>query len=151
MEGCLISGEAGRGGAWGIDLRRLGCGCGRRLVTDSCCVLSARRPEWVVRGLGRAFLYLSIYLSIYLPPHPLFPLMPHTPSRCSSTRCSCCTTPQAWRAPLLIMGTSTSGRCRDYSMQLSMVLGVQHGRRACAAGWFPAHEIATMAYPMDPL
>ena len=63
-EVCLISGEAARGGAWRIDLRWLGCGCGRRLVTDSCCVLSARRPGWVVRGLGRAFLYLSI--SLYL-------------------------------------------------------------------------------------
>ena len=51
MEECLISGEAGGGGAWGMDLRRLGCGCGRRLVTDSCCVLYARRPD------------LSIYLS----------------------------------------------------------------------------------------
>ena len=30
MEG-LISGEAESGGAWRIDLRRLGCGCGRRL------------------------------------------------------------------------------------------------------------------------
>ena len=35
------------------------------MVTDCCCVLSARRPQWVVRGLGRAFLYLSIYLSGY--------------------------------------------------------------------------------------
>ena len=26
---------------------------------DSCCVLSARRHKWVVRGLCRAFLYLS--------------------------------------------------------------------------------------------
>ena len=34
---------------------------------------------------------------------------------------------------------------------VSARFGVQHGRRTCAAGWFPAHEIATMAYPMDPL
>ena len=59
MEGCLISGEAARGGAWGIALRQLECRFGRRLVTDNCCVLSARRPKWVVRGLGRVFLYLS--------------------------------------------------------------------------------------------
>ena len=53
--------------SWGIDL---GAGAGGVCVTDSCCVLSARRPEWVVHGLGRAFLYLSTYLSIYLHPYP---------------------------------------------------------------------------------
>ena len=49
----------------GIYLRRLGCGFGRRLVADSCYPRDDR-AEWVVRGLGRAFLYLSIYLFIYL-------------------------------------------------------------------------------------
>ena len=52
---------------WGIGLRRLGCGCGRRLVT--VVVLSARRPRRVVRGLGARF--LSIYLSGPSSP-PLF-------------------------------------------------------------------------------
>ena len=32
-------------------------------LTDSCCLLSARRSYWVVRGFGRAFLYLSIALT----------------------------------------------------------------------------------------
>jgi hypothetical protein len=40
---------------WGIGLRRLGCGCGRRLVTGSCVYLRSRTTPRVVRGLGRAF------------------------------------------------------------------------------------------------
>eukprot|EP00964_Phaeocystis_antarctica_P119804 scaffold83549_cov34-Phaeocystis_antarctica.AAC.1 len=42
-------------------VRRLGCGCGRRLVMGSCVIRETTRR--VVRGLGRAFLFLSIYLS----------------------------------------------------------------------------------------
>eukprot|EP00964_Phaeocystis_antarctica_P037122 scaffold21216_cov60-Phaeocystis_antarctica.AAC.4 len=41
---------------WGIGLRRLGCVCGRRLGTGS--------GNLVVRGLGRAFLCLSVCLSV---------------------------------------------------------------------------------------
>ena len=62
----LISGEACGGGAWGIDLRRLGCGCGRRLGTDSCCALSAIRPQWVVRGLMGVFL-IRVFPSVSPP------------------------------------------------------------------------------------
>jgi hypothetical protein len=32
----------------------------------ACCFRLARRPTWVIRGLGRAFLYLSIHPSIYV-------------------------------------------------------------------------------------
>ena len=50
---------------WGIGLRRLGCGCGRRLGTGSCVIRETTQTgcPWS----GHAFLYLSIYLSIYLP------------------------------------------------------------------------------------
>ena len=37
FQGGLIGGVTARR-AWVIDLRRLGCGCGRRLVTDSCVI-----------------------------------------------------------------------------------------------------------------
>ena len=40
--------------------------CGRRLVTGSCVIRETSgnpNPNQVVRGLGRVFLYLSIYLS----------------------------------------------------------------------------------------
>eukprot|EP00964_Phaeocystis_antarctica_P157301 scaffold127434_cov57-Phaeocystis_antarctica.AAC.2 len=49
---------------------RPGCGPRSGLTRPSLgpgttyTVLSARRPRRVVRGLGRAFLYLSIYLSV---------------------------------------------------------------------------------------
>ena len=43
-----------------------GLGAGSGGVWWRIVVIRGRRPEWVVRGLGRAFLYLSIYLSIYL-------------------------------------------------------------------------------------
>ena len=60
MEGCLMSGEAERGGAWGIDLRRLGCGCGRRLVTDTVrLAVTARR---------RAFQYCKKPTHDFRPP-----------------------------------------------------------------------------------
>ena len=36
----------------------------RGFALERIVVLSARRPRRVVRGLGRAFLYLSIYLSL---------------------------------------------------------------------------------------
>ena len=48
---------------WGIGLRRLGCGCGRRLVTGSC-VICETTPTGRPRSSPRA-----IYLSIY-PPRP---------------------------------------------------------------------------------
>ena len=54
---------------WGIGLRRLGCGCGRRLVTGSC-VICETTPTG--RPRSRPRVSLSIYLSIlsfyeYLP------------------------------------------------------------------------------------
>ena len=48
---------------WGIGLRRLGCGCGRRLVTGSC-VICETTPTGCPRSRPRVS--LSIYLSIYL-------------------------------------------------------------------------------------
>ena len=50
---------------WGIGLRRLGCVCGRRLGTGSG-VSVRQTTNLVVRGLGRAFLFLSVRL-IKLP------------------------------------------------------------------------------------
>ena len=47
---------------WGIGLRRLGCGCGRRLVTGSCVYLRDD-PDGSSAVLAARF---SIYLSIYL-------------------------------------------------------------------------------------
>ena len=44
---------------WGIGLRRLGCVCGRRLGTGSG-VSVRQTTNLVVRGLGRAFLCLSV-------------------------------------------------------------------------------------------
>ena len=48
---------------WGIGLRRLGCGCGRRLVTGSCV-----NRETTQTGCPWSWprVSLSIYLSIYL-------------------------------------------------------------------------------------
>ena len=46
----------------GIGLRRLGCGCGRRLVTGSCVYLRDD-PDGSSAVLAARF---SIYLSIYL-------------------------------------------------------------------------------------
>ena len=48
---------------WGIGLRRLGCGCGRRLVTGSCVIRETTQTgcPW-----SRPRVSLSIYLSIYL-------------------------------------------------------------------------------------
>ena len=40
--------------------------CRALIAIHVVVVFSARRPRRVVRGLGRAFLYLSIYVSIYL-------------------------------------------------------------------------------------
>ena len=48
---------------WGIGLRRLGCVCGRRLGTDKC-VSVRQTTTLVVLGLGRAFLCLSVCLSV---------------------------------------------------------------------------------------
>ena len=45
---------------WGIGLRRLGCGCGRRLVTGSCVYLRDD-PDGSSAVLAARF---SIYLSI---------------------------------------------------------------------------------------
>merc|ERR1712194_789353 len=44
---------------WGIGLRRLGCVCGRRSGTGSS-VSIRQTTTVVVRGLGRAFLCLSV-------------------------------------------------------------------------------------------
>eukprot|EP00964_Phaeocystis_antarctica_P091566 scaffold58753_cov51-Phaeocystis_antarctica.AAC.1 len=44
----------GRGAArraWVIDLRRLGCGCGRRLVTASCVIREAIQTSCLRSGL----------------------------------------------------------------------------------------------------
>ena len=49
--------------AWVIDLRRLGCGCGRRLVTGSCVI---RETTQTGRPWSRPRVSLSISLSIYL-------------------------------------------------------------------------------------
>eukprot|EP00964_Phaeocystis_antarctica_P104449 scaffold69570_cov59-Phaeocystis_antarctica.AAC.1 len=61
------SGDAGPGAwmvcglVWGIGLRRLGCGCGRRLVTGSCVIRETTQTgcPW-----SRPRVSLSIYLSI---------------------------------------------------------------------------------------
>ena len=47
---------------WGIGLRRLGCGCGRRLVTGSCVYL---RDDPTGCPRSRPRVSLSIYLSLY--------------------------------------------------------------------------------------
>ena len=48
---------------WRIGLRRLGCGCGRRLVTGSCVIRETTQTgcPWSWPRVS-----LSIYLSIYL-------------------------------------------------------------------------------------
>ena len=50
---------------WGIGLRRLGCGCGRRLVTGSCAICETT-PTGCPRSRPCVSLSISIYLSIYL-------------------------------------------------------------------------------------
>ena len=47
---------------WGIGLRRLGCGCGRRLVTGSCVIRETTQTgcPW---ARPRVSLSISIYLS----------------------------------------------------------------------------------------
>ena len=47
---------------WGIGLRRLGSGCGRRLVTGSCVI---RETTQTGCPRSRPRVSLSIYLSIY--------------------------------------------------------------------------------------
>ena len=47
---------------WGIGLRRLGCGCGRRLVTGSCVI---RETTHTGCPWSRPRVSLSIYLSRY--------------------------------------------------------------------------------------
>ena len=56
--GGLIGGVTARR-AWVIDLRRLGCGCGRRLVTGSCVI-----RETIQTGCPWSRPRVSIYLSI---------------------------------------------------------------------------------------
>ena len=48
---------------WGIGLRRLGCGCGRRLVTGSCVYLRDDPDGSSAVSAARFSIYLSIYLS----------------------------------------------------------------------------------------
>ena len=52
---------------WGIGLRRLGCVCGRRLGTGKR-VSVRQTTTLVVLGLGRAFLCLSVCLSVARAP-----------------------------------------------------------------------------------
>ena len=73
----------GGGLVWGIGLRRLGCGCGRRLVTGSCVIRETTQAgcPW-----SRSRVSLSIYL--YPTVHPVFPPDPSLPARggCASAR-----------------------------------------------------------------
>ena len=52
---------------WGIGLRRLGCGCGRRLVTGSCVIRETTPDGLSVASAAR----FSIYLSIWTERHVL--------------------------------------------------------------------------------
>jgi hypothetical protein len=45
---------------WGIGLRRLGCGCGRRLVTGSCVYLRDDPDGLSAVQAARFSIYLSI-------------------------------------------------------------------------------------------
>eukprot|EP00964_Phaeocystis_antarctica_P050536 scaffold29380_cov70-Phaeocystis_antarctica.AAC.7 len=54
---------------WGIGLRRLGCGCGRRLVTGSCVFRETTQTgcPWSWPRVS-----LSIYLSKGVRSHPIW-------------------------------------------------------------------------------